>query len=131
MIFAPYLKLCVVTGKLREEDGDDEEESFEDEMMEEESNTYSENTATDVNVTDEPSTNDEQELVNVTPKLFISNTKNSSSGMFVEENVVTKPDLSEIHKQSNRETLSYLKAKRINRHKTANEIDAKKIKMDE
>lgn len=46
-------------------------------------------------------------------------------------NVVLRPDLSEIQKQSNRETMMYLKSKRIIRHKnTSDESDAKKVKTE-
>lgn len=61
----------------------------------------------------------------------VSNDNNKNSGTFTEENIVIKPDLSEIQKQSNRATLSYLKAKRIIRHKNSpNESEAKKSKIE-
>lgn len=49
-------------------------------------------------------------------------------------NAHLKPDISELPKQSSRETLSYLKAKRITRHKNVNHSeapDSKKIKTAE
>lgn len=39
-----------------------------------------------------------------------------------------KPDVSELQQKSNKDALSYLKAKRINRHKNVDSSDSKKFK---
>lgn len=53
------------------------------------------------------------------------------SSDFVTQTVLNaKPDLSEFPRQTNRDTLSYLKAKRIIRHKTSDGPDMKKQKSD-
>lgn len=55
----------------------------------------------------------------------------TASGEVTVEPSVTNalcPDLSEIRKENNRDTMSYLKAKRINRHKNVDVSDAKKFK---
>lgn len=53
-----------------------------------------------------------------------------SGEVIVEHNIdnVLKPDLSEVRKDNNRDTMSYLKAKRINRHKNSEGTDPKKFK---
>lgn len=56
---------------------------------------------------------------------------------FIEQTVINsnllKPDISDLPKQSNKDTLSYLKAKRIIRHKNNSDggPDSKKIKSTE
>lgn len=54
----------------------------------------------------------------------------ASGEIIVEQSVanVLRPDLSEIRKENNRDTMSYLKSKRINRHKSNDVMDAKKFK---
>lgn len=54
----------------------------------------------------------------------------SSGEVIIEHNIdnVLRPDLSETRKENNRDTMSYLKAKRINRHKNTEGTDPKKFK---
>lgn len=57
----------------------------------------------------------------------------ASGDIIVEQSVATvlRPDLSEIRKENNRDTMSYLKSKRINRHKNNDVMDAKKFKTSD
>lgn len=58
-------------------------------------------------------------------------TKGDSNEFTEQVNVILKPDISELPKTTtNRETLSYLKAKRIVRHKNNEGPEQKKIKND-
>lgn len=45
--------------------------------------------------------------------------------------VLLKPDFNEVQKQSNRDTMMYLKSKRINRHKNNEGTEVKKMKPTE
>lgn len=67
------------------------------------------------------------------PGLVTQETTTPSGEVTVEQSApnVLKPDLSEIRKENNKDTMSYLKAKRINRHKSNESADAKKFKTSE
>lgn len=67
---------------------------------------------------------------NSPPSMKPSNQGVSSD--FVSQTVLNpKPDISEFPRQTNRDTLSYLKAKRIIRHKNTDGPDVKKQKSDQ
>lgn len=67
---------------------------------------------------------------NSPPSLKPSNQGLSSD--FVSQTVLNpKPDISEFPRQTNRDTLSYLKAKRIIRHKNSDGPDVKKQRSDQ
>lgn len=80
----------------------------------------------------EASTPDLSQEVSV--PLMPSQTSVIKNDVIVEQtvsNVSLKPDLNEVQKQSNRDTMMYLKSKRINRHKNNDGTEAKKIKSTE
>lgn len=55
----------------------------------------------------------------------------SHNEQFDEQTItIIKPDLSEVKKNTNRDTLSYLKAKRIIRHKNSECSETKKFKAE-
>lgn len=67
--------------------------------------------------------------------LNVAQESTPSGEIVVEQQSVTadvlRPDLSEVRKENNRDTMSYLKAKRIIRHKSNEVNDAKKFKSSD
>lgn len=115
-----------------EDEEEEEEDMFghEEEMAEEEHmQSFEDHEGNKDTVSDASSTFKEITLSPTIGKVCNDNKNNSA---FLEQSVVVKPDLSEVQKQSNRETLSYLKAKRIIRHKGfPNDPETKKLKLDQ
>lgn len=103
------------------------------EQEEEEEEEYSEKTTEKDSSTE---TMAMDETVNCSDNKTVSTVaqETTASGeVTVEKSVpnALKPDLSEIRKENNRDTMSYLKAKRINRHKNNDTSDTKKFKLSD
>ncbi|KAJ8910989.1 hypothetical protein NQ315_010818 [Exocentrus adspersus] len=132
----PDITFPTLNGTLVEREPEDEED---DEMVEDEeefpSEEHEQESKEDSNTADtsesnmETSTTDEnKEEASNSP---IKPSNDSVSGDFVSQTVLNpKPDISEFPRQTNRDTLSYLKAKRIIRHKNTDGPEVKKQKSD-
>lgn len=122
---------------------DDDEEQFDDEMEDEVNSSFSEAQPNSEDISggesgaekedDVSSKSDYLDYLDATSKSSGDHVK--STDAFVELPIVNpnalKPDVSEVQKQSSRETLSYLKAKRIIRHKSHDgELEPKKFKAN-
>lgn len=122
----PEVAFPTLNGKLVEhEEAEEEEDMFEDIgvcMHENDEDT----------VENELSTTEESPTKGKLLESPIKTSTKSDSKDFIEQkNVLLKPDICELPKTTtNRETLSYLKAKRIIRHKNNEGPDHKKVKSD-
>lgn len=125
----------------------DEEEEEEEEMMEDEEEPNSPTGATHDSESDIAKEESFITLKSMSPGETLSGSEDgkseetssspekplshASSGDFVTQTVVDlKPDLREFPRQSSKDTLSILKAKRIIRHKNADGPEVKKLKSD-
>ncbi|KAJ8948886.1 hypothetical protein NQ318_005507 [Aromia moschata] len=138
----PDISFPTINGKIVEHDEEEEEEMM-DEMMEDEEFGIDEEhheLKDDLNTTgtemsgmesygDSSVTEDSKDEDTSSP---IKPSSESVSSDFVAQTVVNaKPDISEFPRQTNRDTLSYLKAKRIIRHKSSDGPEIKKLKGDQ
>lgn len=107
----------VVDNSITEEE---EEEMAEEEEEPSESSEHLDKDSAETETPDEISKADEP----------VATQETSSGEIIVEQSVMSdlRPDLSEIRKENNKDTMSYLKSKRINRHKNNDMTDAKKFK---
>lgn len=133
-------KLIVRT--LKEDDDDDEEEPFDEEMEDEANSSFSEAQPNSEDMSGDSSIEREEDTSSKSDYLdfFDANLKPTEENVkstdgFIEHPIMNpgalKPDVSEVQKQSSRETLSYLKAKRIIRHKNHDgEMEPKKFKAN-
>ncbi|KAJ8931084.1 hypothetical protein NQ314_016048 [Rhamnusium bicolor] len=135
----PDISFPTLNGKLVEREPEDEEEE-EDEMMDDEEMGLEEeqefkdesSTAFETSGTDslaEISATEDSKEDGQSP---MKPSSESVSNDFVSQTVLNpKPDISEFPRQTNRDTLSYLKAKRIIRHKNSDGPEMKKLKSDQ
>ncbi|KAK5646103.1 hypothetical protein RI129_004567 [Pyrocoelia pectoralis] len=149
----PVISFPTHDGKLVQRDEEDEEfmndELEEDDMEEEEDGMPEDSEVSDShNESSEQQMDDESPAAVTTPitnpiRINLNNAKRKeeqelvsvkSSDPFIEETMsdqFLKPDMSEIGNSSNRDTLSYLKAKRIVRRKNVSTIDTKRFKSSD
>ncbi|KAJ8985564.1 hypothetical protein NQ317_011524 [Molorchus minor] len=132
----PDIAFPTLNGKLVEHDDEEDEMMEEEEFgMDEEHHELREDSSTpgpeqsgNDSFTDTSVTGDSKEEDTSPMKPSSENI----SGDFVTHPVLNpKPDISEFPRQTNRDTLSYLKAKRIIRHKNSDGPDIKKLKSDD
>lgn len=152
----PVISFPTLDGKLVQRDEEDEEfmndeldEELEDEdYLPEDSSEVSDSHNESTETHAEQQIEDESPAAVTTPiinpiRINLNNSKrkeekepviNKGRDGFIEEAIsdqFLKPDMSETGSSSSRETLSYLKAKRINRHKSITTIDTKRFKSSD
>lgn len=103
---------------------EDDEEEDEEEFSE----LSEKDTSIEASVTDDAHDSDAPATT-----INVAQESTSSGEVIVEQSVqnVLRPDLSEIRKENNRDTMSYLKSKRISRHKSNEVTDTKKFKSSD
>lgn len=121
---------------------EEEEEEFEEEEVDHSLEGEIPGSTSEAMETTETDTSFEKDLVEAnTPDLFQANSElltpsqtSAKSNDVAEQSVssvLLKPDLNEVQKKSNRDTMMYLKSKRINRHKNNEGTEVKKLKTTE
>lgn len=114
----------MITGRILDHCHTDEDE----EMLEEEENEHDQSEISNKDLSSETGIPDETGASDTSVNMTQETTP--SGEILVEQSVpnVLRPDLSEVRTENNRDTMLYLKKKRINRHKSNDINDAKKVK---
>ncbi|KAK9692716.1 Ulp1 protease family, C-terminal catalytic domain [Popillia japonica] len=136
----PDILLPTLNGKLLpriDEEEDEFDEEDDEEMLEDEEQTaLLQHNMSDETLRDSE-TGENEGIGGVEEDSYDNSIKPSQESVshnesFDEQTIaLIKPDVSEVKKTTDRETLSYLKAKRINRHKNNDSPDTKKFKSQD